>query len=49
MPDPQAIDAVDGRDGIGILDALRGLDLGEQAGALVGAPQASRAPNRCRR
>ena len=39
MPDPQAIDAVDRRDGIGVLHALRGLDLAEQGGLLVGGGQ----------
>ena len=36
MADPQAIDAVDGRDRIGVLDPFRRLDLAEQRRALVG-------------
>ena len=36
MADPQAVDARDGGDGVGILDPVGGLDLGEEGGALVG-------------
>ena len=37
MADPQAVDALDRGDRVGVLDARGGLDLGEQAGALVRA------------
>ena len=36
MPDPEAVDAVDGRHRLGVLDAFGGLDLAEQGRALVG-------------
>ena len=36
MADPKAIDAVDRRHRVGVLDALRRLDLAEQRGAAVG-------------
>ena len=36
MADPQAVDAIDRGDGIGILGAFRRFDLAEQRGALVG-------------
>ena len=39
MADPQQVDAVDGGDGIGVLDALGGLDLADKGGALVGAAE----------
>ena len=42
MADPQAVDAIDGSDGIGVLDALRRLDLANEGGALVGGGRTSR-------
>ena len=36
MADPQAVDAVEGGDGVGVLDPGPGLDLGEEGGARVG-------------
>jgi hypothetical protein len=36
VPHPQAVDAVDGGDRVGVLHALRRLDLGEERGAVVG-------------
>ena len=45
MPDPQAVDALDGGDGVDMLDPGGGLDEGEQAGPLVcgGEPLVHRA------
>ena len=36
MADPEAVDAVDGGDGVGVLHPGRGLDLGEERGPRVG-------------
>src|SRR5918996_564957 len=35
VPDPQAVDAIESRDRFGVLDALLGLDLGEQGGGAI--------------